>query len=52
MNMRTPPPPRGMIEPPRRAPWIVALDLYRGGGSFRGFLEFALIGAVVLWFVN
>jgi TPR repeat protein len=41
-----------MIEPPRRAPWTVALDLYRGGGSFRGFLEFALIGAVVLWFVN
>lgn len=42
---------RGIIEPPRRAPWVVAFDLYKAGGSFRGFLEFALIGAVVLAFL-
>ena len=42
----------GMIEPPRRGPWKVALDLYRAGGSFRGFAEFAVIGAIVLAFLN
>jgi TPR repeat protein len=42
---------RGIIEPPRRSPWVVALDLYRAGGSFRGFLEFAVIGAIVLAFL-
>src|SRR4051794_36208801 len=42
---------RGLIEPPRRSPLAVAVHLYREGGSFRGFFEFALIGAVVLWFL-
>jgi TPR repeat protein len=42
---------RGIIEPPRRSPWVVALDLYKAGGSFRGFVEFALIGAIVLAFL-
>jgi hypothetical protein len=42
---------RGIIEPPRRTPWVVALDLYKAGGSFRGFFEFALIGAIVLAFL-
>src|SRR5258707_7523801 len=42
----------GMIEPPRRGPWIVAIDLYRSGGSFRGFMEFAVIGAFVLAFLQ
>jgi TPR repeat protein len=40
---------RGIVQSPRRAPWLVAIDLYRAGGSFRGFIEFALIGALVLW---
>jgi TPR repeat protein len=34
-----------------RGPGRVALDLWRVGGSFRGFTEFALIGAVVLAFL-
>ena len=34
-----------------RGPGRVALDLWRAGGSFRGFTEFALIGAVVLAFL-
>jgi TPR repeat protein len=42
---------RAIIEPPRRPPWLVAFDLYRAGGSFRGFLEFALTGAIVLAFL-
>ena len=34
-----------------RGPGRVALDLWRAGGSFRGFTEFALIGTVVLTFL-
>jgi hypothetical protein len=34
-----------------RGPGRVAFDLWRAGGSFRGFTEFALIGAVVLAFL-
>jgi TPR repeat protein len=41
----------GILQAPRRPPWLVALDLYRAGGSFRWFSEFALIGGVVLWFL-
>jgi len=41
----------GMIPAPRRGPARVALDLWRAGGSFRGFIEFSLIGAVVLAFL-
>ena len=40
-----------IVQPVRRAPWLVAIDLYGAGGSFRGFVEFALIGAIVLWFL-
>src|SRR3954466_8704671 len=46
---------RAAIEPvlpaSHRGPARVALDLWRAGGSFRGFTEFALIGAVVLAFL-
>ncbi len=42
---------RAIIEPPRRSPWVVALDLYKAGGSFWGFFEFAVIGAIVLAFL-
>src|SRR5256885_16699684 len=35
----------------QRSPGRVALDLWRAGGSFRGFTEFALIGAIVLAFL-
>src|SRR4051812_48631227 len=40
-----------VLPPSHRGPWRVALDLWRAGGSFRGFTEFALIGAVVLAFL-
>src|SRR4051812_25542801 len=42
---------RGMLPPPQRSPWTVARDLYRARGTFRGFVEFAVIGAVVLSFL-
>jgi TPR repeat protein len=35
----------------RKSSWLLALDLWRGDGSFRGFVEFALIGAIVLAFL-
>jgi TPR repeat protein len=31
-----------------RGPWRLARDLYWAGGSFRGFLEFAVIGVVMM----
>jgi TPR repeat protein len=46
---------KGALQPvlgvSHRGPARVALDLWRAGGSFRGFTEFALIGAVVLAFL-
>lgn len=41
----------GIIRPPRRGAGRVALDLWRAGGSFRGFVEFAVIGSVILAFL-
>ncbi len=41
----------GIVKPLRRSPWLAVLDLYRAGGSFRGYAEFALVGVVVLWFL-
>lgn len=35
-----------------RGPWRVAFDLWRASGSFRGFVEFAVIGAVVISFLG
>lgn len=40
------------FEKPRRPAWLVAYDLWRSGGSFRGFAEFAVIGAIVLAYVQ
>jgi TPR repeat protein len=40
-----------VLPPSHRGPGRVALDLWRAGGSFRGFTEFALIGGVVLAFL-
>jgi len=40
-----------VLPPSHRGPGRVAFDLWRAGGSFRGFTEFALIGAVVLAFL-
>lgn len=37
---------------PRRGPGRVALDLWRAGGTFRGFIEFAMVGALVLAFLH
>ena len=42
---------RPVLAPNQRGPGRIALDLWRAGGSFRGFTEFALIGAVVLAFM-
>jgi TPR repeat protein len=46
---------KGALQPvlgtSHRGPARVALDLWWAGGSFRGFTEFALIGAVVLAFL-
>lgn len=36
----------------RQGPVRLALTLWHGGGSFRNFLEFALIGAIVLAFLH
>jgi TPR repeat protein len=36
----------------RRNAWQIAVELYRGQSAFRGFAEFALIGAVVLGFLH
>src|SRR5258705_3681645 len=45
-------PERGpLLSPAYRGPGRVALDLWRARGSFRGFVEFAVIGAIVLWFL-
>lgn len=35
-----------------RSPWRVAWDLWRARGSFRGFVEFAIIGGIVIWFLE
>jgi TPR repeat protein len=35
-----------------RSPWRVAWDLWRARGSFRGFVEFAVIGGIVIWFLE
>lgn len=43
---------RGFIPTQRHTPWSVALDAYRSSATFRGFLEFALIGTIVLWFLS
>lgn len=42
----------GMIRPPRRGPGSVALGLWRAGGTFRGFTEFAIVGGMVLAFLH
>jgi TPR repeat protein len=36
----------------RRTAWQSAVGLYQGQSAFRGFAEFALIGAVVLYFLH
>jgi hypothetical protein len=36
----------------RKNPWRVLLELLHARGSFRGFIEFALIGAIVLAFLH
>jgi TPR repeat protein len=41
----------GIIRSPRRGAGRLALDLWRAGRSFRGFVEFAVIGSVVLAFL-
>src|SRR5437899_2211248 len=47
---------KGALQPvlgaSHRGPARVALDLWRAGGSFRGFTAFALIGAIVLAFLG
>src|ERR1700731_636803 len=35
-----------------KSPWRLALGLLHQQGSFRGFVEFALIGAIVLAFLH
>jgi TPR repeat protein len=42
----------GIIRPPRRGPGGVALGLWRAGGTFRGFTEFAIVGGLVLAFLH
>jgi TPR repeat protein len=42
----------GIIRPPRRGPGSVALGLWRAGGTFRGFTEFAFVGGLVLAFLH
>jgi TPR repeat protein len=41
-----------ILAPRYRSPLQVALDLWRARGSFRGFAEFAIVGAIVLWFLS
>jgi TPR repeat protein len=43
---------RPVLPPERKQAWRVFIDLLHAGGSFRGFFEFALIGAIVLAFLH
>lgn len=44
--------PKPILGGKRRSAWQVAVELYQGQTTFRGFAEFALIGAVVLLFLH
>jgi TPR repeat protein len=41
-----------ILPPARLGGWRLALSLWHSGGSFRNFVEFALIGAIVLAFLH
>jgi TPR repeat protein len=44
--------PKPILGDKRRSAWQIAVELYRGQSPFRGFAEFAVIGAVVLYFLH
>jgi len=44
--------PKPILGDKRRNAWQIAVELYQGQSAFRGFAEFALIGAVVLGFLH
>jgi len=41
-----------LLEVPRKSPARLFLDLYQAGSGFRGFVDFAVIGGIVLAFIH